>query len=462
MIAIIGGGVSGALTAFHLIQQRVNARVFVIEPRAQLGFGLAYSTPTLRHLLNVPAGKISAFPAEPEHFLQWLRTHYDPQATAATFAPRAVFGRYISSLMATVRGVEQVQAEVVSYRDAKPGAVLTLSDGATLWADLVVLATGNFAPAPLHGITDTARATGAYAHDAWGAATYSKLDPDSGVTLIGTGLTGVDVLLRLREAGHRGTITAISRHGVFPKHHAAYEPSLDCAIPDGTTPTCLEYLRALRQVIRNGVAWRAAIDSLRATTNDLWMELPRHEQVRFRRHLQRRWDVVRHRMAPSIADVIEAELAAGTLILREGRLAGVENHASGAIVMIRKGGVLETIKTGRVINCTGPNMNYRGVDSALLQNLFAQGLASSGALGGGFHTTRLGALIGADGKISEKLFNLGPGRLGTLLESIAIPELRMQAVEMAALLADRLKSNSSEDSLLMATCPHLTKSEQAA
>src|SRR5271156_544151 len=112
-IAIIGGGVSGALTAYHLTQQGTDVRVVVIDPRPELGLGLAYSTPSLRHLLNVPAGKISALPAKPDHFLNWLRRNYDAGATEKTFAPRAVFGRYVQSLVAVVPGIEHVQAAAV-------------------------------------------------------------------------------------------------------------------------------------------------------------------------------------------------------------------------------------------------------------------------------------------------------------------------------------------------------------
>src|SRR5260370_41403581 len=97
-IAIIGGGVSGTLTAFHLVRQGTLARVILIEQRPDFGLGLAYSTPSLRHLLNVPAGKISALPDQPDHFLHWLRRNHDPDATAKTFAPLAVFERYIHSL----------------------------------------------------------------------------------------------------------------------------------------------------------------------------------------------------------------------------------------------------------------------------------------------------------------------------------------------------------------------------
>jgi hydroxyacylglutathione hydrolase len=79
-------------------------------------------------------------------------------------------------------------------------------------------------------------------------------------------------------------------------------------------------------------------------------------------------------------------------------------------------------------------MNYRKVDSALLKNLFEQRLVADGPLRMGFNCARSGALIDADGAPSKVLFNVGPGRLGTLNESIAIPEIRQQAADLAKLL----------------------------
>ena len=131
--------------------------------------------------------------------------NHDPTATEKTFAPRAVFGRYIQSLLASTRPLEQEIATVVDVRLHDSGAVLTLDNGCELRADLIVLATGNFDPAPLPGITKAASDSGLYRHNAWAAETYEGLHPDAPVALIGTGLTGVDVVLRLRELGHRGT-----------------------------------------------------------------------------------------------------------------------------------------------------------------------------------------------------------------------------------------------------------------
>jgi hydroxyacylglutathione hydrolase len=434
-IAILGGGVSGTLTAYHLAQQHTGARIIVIGQQPAFGLGLAYSTPSLRHLLNVPAGKMSALPHQPDHFLLWLRANHDPHATPATFAPRAVFGRYIQHIFGKAQGVETWHGHVIDYRPIPNGARLTLEDGRKLTADYTVLAIGNFDPASLPGIEPAAELAGAYFHNAWKASAYSGLAPEAPVTIIGTGLTAIDVLLRLRETGHRGPITAVSRHSVFPTHHAPYTPLASSAIPLETTATCVAYLRALRTAIRNGANWRAAIDSLRSTTNDLWLRLPLRERKRFRRHLQRRWDVVRHRMAPPIAATLQAEIDAGTLILRQGRVSGVTLQNGQASVTLHTLNGPATFHTARVINCTGPSLDYRRVHSPLLKKLFAQGIVTPGPLGGGLRTDREGALIDNLGRASSNLFTLGPSRLGTLLESIAVPELRQQAFDLAQTLA---------------------------
>jgi uncharacterized NAD(P)/FAD-binding protein YdhS len=299
--------------------------------------------------------------------------------------------------------------------------VLALDNGCEIRADLVVLATGNFDPAPLLGITKAASDLGLYRHNAWAPDTYEGLDPDAPVALIGTGLTGVDVVLRLRELGHRGRIIAVSRHGMFPNRHDDYIPLSSSAIPLYTPATCVAYLRALRAAIGGGAEWRAAFDSLRETTNELWLRLPIEEKKRFRRHLQHRWDVLRHRMAPPIADVIESELRNGTLEIREGHLKSVDASPAGARIDLRTQVGSASFYADRVINCTGPSMNYRRVP-----------------LGTGFHCSRDAAVIDSDGQASEIIFNLGPGRLGDLLESIAVPEIRQQAVELVLTLADRI------------------------
>ena len=249
-IAIIGGGLSGALTAYHLVRNHVPARVVVIEPRHELGLGLAYSTPSLQHLLNVPAGKISALPDQPENFLHWSHAQYDLEMRETDFAPRAIFGKYIQSLLASVSGIEHLETSAATCQVKRDEVILGLANHTTLVADAVVIATGNFDPAMLPGIAPETLNNGMYCHSAWEDATYAKLPPDAPVALIGSGLTAIDVILRLRELQHRGIVSVVSRNGRFPNRHATYE-SLPGPVIAGNPPaTARELLRFVHQAIK--------------------------------------------------------------------------------------------------------------------------------------------------------------------------------------------------------------------
>ena len=444
-IAIIGGGVSGALTAYHLIRRGAQARVILIDPHTALGLGLAYSTPSYRHLLNVPAGKISALPDQPNHFLDWLHKNYNASMTEADFAPRAVFGRYIQSLVKAIPDLDHRQTAVLDCHVASEQATLDLADGTEIVADTVVLATGNFDPAPLRGVAGETVSNGTYCHSAWKHSTYANLPPDGAVALIGSGLTAVDVVLRLRELGHQGPILAITRGGAFPNRHANYEALDEAAISGAPPARARELLRTVHQAIKAGGDWRAVIDSLRARTNELWTSLSLVEQRRFHRHLQRRWDVVRHRMAPPNADQIEAELESGTLVLHRASIQAVVAAGDAARVQFQTNqGEVKEVTAARVINCTGPDMNYRRVGSSLLNSLFAQHLIVAGPHGSGLWTSESGGLRDQNGNFSSVLFYVGPGRQGTLIESIAVPELRQQAADLAEFLTVRFAARAQD------------------
>jgi hydroxyacylglutathione hydrolase len=463
-IVIVGGGFSGALTAYHLLRCHARARVVLVDPSPDLGLGLAYSTASHQHLLNVPAGKISALPDQPDHLLRWLRKNYDPGATEADFIPRPIFGRYLqSTLKPVISSLEHLQTTALDCRVRQKRAVVCLADGAEICADAVVLAMGNFNPARLRGVEEQAVAAGVYCHSAWKDETYAGLSPEAPVVLIGSGLTAVDVLLRLRQLGHRATVTAISRHGAFPQPHASYRALENPVIRD-TPKRASELLRVVHRAIRSGADWRAVVDSLRTRTNELWMALPLVEQQRFRRHLQRRWEIVRHRMAPAIADRIAAELRAATLIQLRGSVHAVFASEGGARVQLRDSqGELQEISAARVINCTGPDMNYTRVGSPLLDGLFTQGEAIAGPHGLGLWADETGALRRKSGESSELLFCVGPPRQGTLLESIAVPELRQQAAELATMLAERFSAHpeSAEQDIETVERPSVSTEEVA-
>src|SRR5579862_9387209 len=90
-VAIIGGGFSGTVLAALLLRRsHPSFRVVVVEKSSSVGRGLAYGTECRSLLLNVRARNMSALADDPQHFLRWARSNYDPATEPSSFLPRAV------------------------------------------------------------------------------------------------------------------------------------------------------------------------------------------------------------------------------------------------------------------------------------------------------------------------------------------------------------------------------------
>src|SRR5947199_5485594 len=98
-VAIIGGGFSGCMLAAQLLRRDPSTSVTLADPAPVVGLGVAYATTYASHLLNVPAGNMSAFPEDPEHFVHWAQLNHDSGIAAEDFLPRRVYGQYIQSIL---------------------------------------------------------------------------------------------------------------------------------------------------------------------------------------------------------------------------------------------------------------------------------------------------------------------------------------------------------------------------
>src|SRR5512145_2897912 len=91
-IAVVGGGFSGAAFALHLVRRATRPiLISIIEPRAALGYGLAYGTRDPAHRVNVPARIMSLFPDAPQHFEDWLRKSGALDSDPGMIAPQGLF-----------------------------------------------------------------------------------------------------------------------------------------------------------------------------------------------------------------------------------------------------------------------------------------------------------------------------------------------------------------------------------
>lgn len=427
-IAIVGGGFSGAMLAARLAESGIASTI--IDRDADIGLGVAYSTPFDGHLLNVRSNRMSAVEGRPDDFVQWLQTHHPEQAAPEGFAPRRLYGLYVQDRLAGVEVaypglIIRIVGEVVAIEDSS----VRLADGRLIKADAVVLATGN--PAPKTAAPGEAE--GRVIGDPWAPGALDWIGEDDDVIIVGTGLTMVDMVQWLVARGWRGKATALSRRGLKPRAHEALPDTP--ATPTGMlklAPASRRLAEARRMADESG--WRSVMEGLRPMTADLWAAADSELRARFVRHLRPWWDVHRHRIADSIAASLEALEAAGRLTIVAGRIRRI--HQDGDRVAVdwwpRRGPEQPPITGHWLIDCTGPG--HDPAKDSLTGPLIASGRARLDALRLGLDLDAQGRVLNANGVPDDRLLVLGPPARAAFWETIAVPDIRKRIEDVVATL----------------------------
>jgi len=449
-VAIVGAGFSGAVLAVQLMRhaQGRPLRVVLVNRSGAMARGLAYGTHSPRHLLNVPAGNMSALADDAEDFLRYLRWA-DARVQPQSFVPRRLYGSYLEALLdaqaSAATGparLERWQGQVVRVDPGSEGgrARVALEDGRAIEADHVVLAFGHLPPADPPISTPTFYGSPRYVRDPWAPGALEALPPGP-VLLIGTGLTAVDVSLTLTEADRPRPVWCLSRRGLVPAPHRELRGHLDAAEAAALVAQLgggvRSDLRAIRRAVRaheaQGGDWRNVIGALRAHTPAWWRMTPLPERRRFLRRLQPFWDVARHRCAPQAHAAFTAARENGQVQVLAGRLRAMHETADGATVRWTPRGTKTEAEllVAAVVNCTGASADLRAVESPLLTQLLADGHLQPDPLGLGVSVDEYGALVGTQGRATPGLHYIGPLLRARDWEATAVPELRSLALRMA-------------------------------
>jgi len=158
-IGIIGNGFCGLMTCHHLIvQSSKKLSITIFEKEHNPGRGIAYSPQSEKVLLNVIAGKMSAFPDKPNDFVNWLSNHSDykndsEQLIASSFVPRARYGEYLEEVWISTKelanskniDLQFVKEEVIELTKENDRIQLNTEKNQFSF-DKIVLATGNQLP----------------------------------------------------------------------------------------------------------------------------------------------------------------------------------------------------------------------------------------------------------------------------------------------------------------------------
>jgi len=453
-VLIVGGGLSGTMLAVQLLRLPGKRQILVIEPRQELGRGEAYSAVELGHTLNGNAARMSVDPDNADDLTQWLTAYIadggwpesDQQHVPISelFPPRGIFGLYAQQRLAEAKAlsastVEHVRAEVVDLEVDEHSTLLTLSDGQQLRGTFAVLATGMF-PAARTPQTESSGLNAA-AVDPWDVQAMTQLDPQSTVLIIGSGLTMVDAVVSLEQAGHRGPIEIFSRHGLLP--HVRRQPPawVDFLGEDHSLRSPRQLLREVRRqcklALEQGIDWQAPLDTVRANIGRLWSQASEAEKRQFVRHIRPWWESHHHRSPPLSAELVARLHGEGRLRIRAASYKGLVPSQGDVTIRLRPRGEQEVVQVSgaALINSSGIEYDWRRVARPLPRQLLKRGLIQPGPLALGIAADVSGAVLDANGQVSRRLFAMGPPLRGMWWESTAVTDVAIQAKALAARLA---------------------------
>lgn len=443
-ITIVGAGFSGSTLATLLASTDAGAPdVCLVGVDETFARGVAYGEARPEHLLNVRAGHLGAQYDDAGGFARWLSLG---ERGKDEFLPRVAYGDYLAERLReaneTAGNLSLVRQEAVAVSRVGDGFRVHLDDGGYFASDRVVLAVGALPPQRLAGIGPRLAHSARYIGWPWQDDALDRIPADARVLIVGTGLTMADVAATLVARGHRGTLTAISRHGLLPQAHAAtpgetieLPPSVQIALR-GRSVRML--LAAVRSVVRVAPDWRSVVDALRPHTQAFWRSLPAGERARFLRHLRSYWEVARHRIAPRVADTLVALQASGQLRVRAARLLRAGLRAQGAEVLLRGRGQdpVDVEQYDYIIRATGLDTDIVRSTHPLVSHLVEAGLLAADPHGLGVQAGDDLQVRDRQGDVVRGLFCLGPLLRGQLWEMTAVPELRASAAALAMRLRE--------------------------
>ncbi|GAA3464941.1 FAD/NAD(P)-binding protein [Saccharothrix longispora] len=449
-VVVVGVGAGGALAAIHLLRaaadRDVRLELVLVDRSGEFGPGRAYRTGDPDHLLNTAAGKMSALADDADHFVRWSRGG-GRDADATAFLPRGDYGRYlVETLLAEERRahraavVDRAADTATGLSADERGVTVDLARRGPVRADFAVLAPGVGGGDPLAGVVPAGAPR--YVRDPWDGRWDGPpaVADGSPVLVLGTGLSMMDLAGTVTRAHPDAVVHAVSRHGLLPRSHRAGQAGTpDATAPPGG-PEALRGIGSLGDLLgfaRRCVAadpdrWREFVDRLRPHAPGLWQQLDVADRRRFLDRVNRYWDVHRHRAAPATHRRVRALVGAGRLRVHRGRVHRVRCTGDGFDVDLATPGGTRSLRVGWLVNTTGFRQD---VGDPLLRDLVADGTARPDRVG-------LGVATGGDGRVLDRrgaprrIFALGALRRGELFESTAVPEIRNQAVTIAAAAVD--------------------------
>ena len=452
---IIGGGFSGIVLAIQLIEQSKNPiEISIFEEKNLFCKGIAYTPYSKKHILNVPAAKMSAFSDKPSHYLDWLMEHPEYKNlpkdwVGVSFTPRYLYGAYLEHLWESYKILAETKNikintyfELVSKLDYNNNvASIQTEKGNEINVDQCIIATGNMLPSNPNVADSKILNSPLYFQNPWQENSVKNINQDFPILIIGNGLTMVDTVIGLLENQFENKIYTISPNGfnILPHRHNGmqYTQFIEEYREDMNLKDLVHLFRKhIKQVRSLGVSAEPIIDSFRPHTQKVWQRFSDSEKSFFMRKLRHAWGVARHRIPLHIHDKLQKLQIELKLKMFSGQINQFNlteaNNAISVSFYNKKTKQEEQITVGRIINCTGPDSNLDHAAPHFLNDLKSKGVITQDFLKLGIEASPISfETMNQMGEMNSGLYVIGSHLKGKLWESTAVNELRTQTKQLA-------------------------------
>ena len=438
IIAIIGGGYCGSMTAVNMLNQdKKNYKILLIEKNNLLARGLAYGVPDNNLLLNVPASNMSAIANKPDDFLNYcisLNSSYNKNS----FVQRIIYGDYLEktlnfAIKNNQNSIEIIKAEVIAIHNNKNNFIIEFKNGTKQIVEKVVLALGHFEKELR---TDVDKK---FLVKPWDFFEISKIKKEKSVVIMGTGHTAIDILFKLTADNNQRKVIMFSRHGLLPhshifnKHPIQLETNLNFL--KNINPTILSYFHALRAEIKkcklNNIDWRDVLTELRSHTANIFQLLPDQEKSKFIKKILPYWSIHRHRLAPEAYSKLVQLIHSGQVKVFAGTLDELKVVNNMLKFKIRKNEDMNEFTADILIDCSGPNYDIDKISHPLIKQLYQSDQIQPDSLKLGIKIDDNYHPINSKGQSNNNLFYVGPMLMAKYWEAIAVPELSQHVYKVA-------------------------------
>jgi len=486
-IGIIGGGFAGTMTVVQIVLQTQlveknynnDLEIFIFNQKESFNKGIAYNSYSDEHLLNVNTIKMSAFPDQPTHFLDWVLKKekfkkYDYNWLGSAYLPRRLYGEYLSQIWedAIQKAIQKnisvffidsiVDSIEINNTNSENKITISTQNETKTTVDKCIITTGNQIPRSPIIKNNSFYKSKNYFQNPWQQNAVDNLNTQKSVLIIGNGLTMVDIVLSLLEKKYlsdfEGKIYSISPNGftILPHRnngikYMQFVEDLEKLTSNFSIPlSLLEVVKLVNKHIKLvrslGLSAESVIDSIRPYTQMIWRNLSDKEKKIFMSRLRHLWGVARHRIPLHIHDKIQRLRIEGKLQVYSGKLIDINESIKDGKECIeveyfdKKEKITKTIKVGRIINCTGAETNLMNLeDDNFLKKCLSEGIITQDKLKLGICTNiNTFQILDKNDNSYPNLFTIGSNLKGEIWESTAINELRSQA----HLLAKQLISES--------------------